>query len=104
MAEVEFEIDGDKQTLVARCPEKSSLPICARKTPGGFLFFEVHVERGQVPQALSGKYSSLLKAKEAIHIYFNKMTPTKAVKRDAFSKDFEERKRNNGTKSSAKSS
>lgn len=104
MVEVEFDIDRDRQTLTARCPEKSSTAIHVKKTPGGYLFFEVHVEKGKVPQVLSGKYSSLLKAKEAIHKYFNTLTPTKAVKREAFGKDFEERKKNNGTKSTAKSS
>lgn len=104
MVEVDFQIDYETRTMVARCSERSKTALTVHKSPGGFAFFEVHVEKGKVPKALSGKFTSFDKTKIAISKYFNEMAPTKAVHRDAYVKDFEERKKNNGTKSSAKSS
>jgi hypothetical protein len=104
MVDVEFEIDYNNKTLKAVCPEKLSTPIHVRKSPDGFIFFEVHVEKGKVPGDLSGKYTSLDNAKKAIQEYLNKITPSKAVRREAFGKDYEERKKRNATESNAKSS
>lgn len=104
MVDIEFDIDYDKKTLKATCPTKLSTPIHVRKSPGGYIFFEVHVEKGKVPRDLSGKYTSLDKAKRAIQDYLNKATPSKAVRREAFGKDYEERKKRNATESNAKSS
>lgn len=104
MVDVEFNIDYDKKTLTAICLDKLSTPIHVKKSPGGYKFFEVHVEKGKVPKELSGKYSSLDKAKRAIEIYLNKITPSKAVRREAFGKDYEERKKRNATESNAKGS
>jgi hypothetical protein len=104
MVDVEFIVNNDKQILTARCPEKSTTAIHVKKTPGGYKFFEIHVEKGVVPKELSGKYTSILRAKDAIQRYFNTLSPTKAVKREAFGKDFEERKKRNATESNSKGS
>jgi hypothetical protein len=50
------------------------------------------MEKGQVPEALSGKYSSMLKAKEAVATYLNNKEETKAARRENFAKEREERK------------
>ena len=104
MVDVDFEIDYDNKTLKATCTEKLSTPIHVRKSPDGFIFFEVHVEKGKVPGDLSGKYTSLDNAKKAIQVYLNNITPSKAVRREAFGKDYEERKKRNATESNAKNS
>lgn len=104
MVDVEFIVNNDKQILTARCSEKSTTAIHVKKTPGGYKFFEIHVEKGVVPKELSGKYTSILRAKDAIQRYFNTLSPTKAVKREAFGKDFEERKKRNATESNSKGS
>jgi len=104
MVSVEFDINYDNKTLKAVCPEKLSTPIHVRKSPDGFIFFEVHVEKGKVPGDLSGKYTSLDNAKKAIQVYLNNITPSKAVRREAFGKDYEERKKRNATESNAKGS
>ena len=104
MVDVEFEIDYDNKTLKATCPEKLSTPIHVKKSPDGFIFFEVHVEKGKVPGDLSGKYTSLDNAKKAIQVYLNNITPSKAVRREAFGKDYEERKKRNATEPQSKSS
>ena len=69
-----------------------------------FIFFEVHVEKGKVPGDLSGKYTSLDSAKKAIQVYLNGITPSKTVRREAFGKDYEERKKRNATESNTKGS
>jgi len=104
MVSVEFDINYDNKTLKAVCPEKLSTPIHVRKSPDGFIFFEVHVEKGKVPGDLSGKYTSLDNAKKAIQDYLNKITPSKAVRREAFGKDYEERKKRNATEPQSKTS
>ena len=58
----------------------------------------------KVPGDLSGKYTSLDNAKKAIQVYLNNITPSKAVRREAFGKDYEERKKRNATESNAEGS
>ena len=104
MVDVEFDIDYANRTLTARCPEKLSTTIHVKKCVGGYIFFEVHLEKGKVPKELSGKYTSLDKAKVAIEKYLNTIKPSKAVRREAFGKDYEERKKQNATESNSESS
>jgi len=104
MVDVNFDINYDSKTLRATCPEKLTTPIHVRKSLDGFIFFEVHVEKGKVPGDLSGKYTSLDSAKKAIQVYLNGITPSKTVRREAFGKDYEERKKRNATESNTKGS
>jgi|TARA_R100001460_G_scaffold64348_1_gene104614 hypothetical protein len=104
MVDVNFDINYDSKTLKATCPEKLTTPIHVRKSLDGFIFFEVHVEKGKVPGDLSGKYTSLDSAKKAIQVYLNGITPSKTVRREAFGKDYEERKKRNATESNTKGS
>jgi len=104
MVDVNFDINYDSKTLKATCPEKLTTPIHVRKSIDGFIFFEVHVEKGKVPGELSGKYTSLDSAKKAIQVYLNGITPSKTVRREAFGKDYEERKKRNATESNTKGS
>lgn len=89
---VEFEENPMEQTCVCRCPSKMLSPLTIRKDRSGYIFFEVVVEKGSVPRELSGKYSSMLKAKEAVSHYFRNMDETAAVRRENFAKEREERK------------
>jgi len=104
MVDVNFDINYDSKTLKATCPEKLTTTIHVRKSLDGFIFFEVHVEKGKVPGDLSGKYTSLDSAKKAIQVYLNGITPSKTVRREAFGKDYEERKKRNATESNTKGS
>ena len=104
MVDVNFDINYDSKTLKATCPEKLTTPIHVRKSLDGFIFFEVHVEKGKVPGDLSGKYTSLDSAKKAIQVYLNGITPSKTVRREACGKDYEERKKRNATESNTKGS
>ena len=70
MVDVEFIVNNDKQILTARCPEKSTTAIHVKKTPGGYKFFEIHVEKGVVPKELSGLYTSPTKAKHRLDDYY----------------------------------
>ena len=88
---VEFIEDTVKQTCVVKS-DKMVSDIHIVKDRSGFIFFEVLVEKGQVPEALSGKYSSMLKAKEAVATYLNNKEETKAARRENFAKEREERK------------
>lgn len=89
---VEFDEDPSAQVCVCRCPEKSVSAITIRKDRSGYIFFEVVVDRGPTPSALSGKFSSMISAKDAVRRYFNGMSETVAARRENFAKDREERK------------
>ena len=50
------------------------------------------------------KWADKDSAKKAIQVYLNGITPSKTVRREAFGKDYEERKKRNATKPEPKSS
>lgn len=88
---VEFIEDTVNQRCVVKS-DKMVKDIIIQKDRSGFIFFEVKFEAGQVPQELSGKYSSMLRAKEAVASYLNNMKETLAARRENFAKEREERK------------
>lgn len=88
---VEFIEDTVNQRCIVKS-EKMVSNIIIQKDRSGFIFFEVKFETGVVPQELSGKYSSMLKAKEAVALYINNSKETLAARRENFAKEREERK------------
>lgn len=56
------------------------------------MFFSVRVTVGQVPKELSGKYSTLEKAIEAVNDYVRTAKETFAVKSDRLHEDRQQRK------------
>lgn len=87
----EFIEDPAKQTCVVKS-DKMVTDIRIQKDRSGYIFFEVTLEKGQVPEALSGKYSSMAKAKAAVAHYLDNKEETKAARRENFAKEREERK------------
>jgi len=94
---VEFIEDTVNQTCACRS-DKLVTDILIEKANDGFVFFEFRVTKGSVPKELSGKYSSINKAKEAVTVYLNQKSESVAVKRAYFSKSLEERKELNASK------
>ena len=77
--------------------------IYIKKSVGGNIFFEITLEKGTTPKELSGKYSSIRKAQEAIEFYLKNKKETKATRTEYFNKQREERKKvTNGSKSKSK--
>lgn len=89
---VEFEEYPDKQICICRCPEKMVQAMTIRKDRSGFIFFEVVLEQGPTPAELSGKYSSIPKAKQAVEHYLRNKKESIAARRENFAKEREERK------------
>lgn len=100
---VEFIEDTVNQTCICRS-DKLVTDILIEKANDGFIFFEFRVTKGSVPKELSGKYSSINKAKEAVTAYLNKKNDTVAAKNVYFAKSLEERKKINASKHQWKSS
>ena len=50
-------------------PEKRAATFKVTKEPGGFIFFKVSCDKGAIPSALSGRYTSIEKALLAIYKY-----------------------------------
>jgi hypothetical protein len=82
----------DKQ-LCHITSEKMSAKITIKKASDGFIFFDVKFDRGAVPNELSGKYSSMAKAKEAVLSFLNNRKETESARRENFAKEREERKK-----------
>lgn len=94
---VEFIEDTVNQTCACRS-DKLVTDILIEKANDGFVFFEFKVTKGSVPKELSGKYSSINKAKEAVTAYLNQKSESVAAKRAYFAKSLEERKELNASK------
>jgi hypothetical protein len=73
--------------------EKMTTKITIKKSSDGFIFFDVKFDKGPVPYELSGKYSSMPKAKEAVLSYLNNRKETESARRENFAKEREERKK-----------
>lgn len=89
---VEYEEHHDKQICICRCPEKMVSEFIIKKDKSGFIFFEITISAGAMPAELSGKYSSISKAKEAVEFYLRNKKETDAARRENFAKEREERK------------
>ena len=94
---VEFIEDTVNQTCICKS-DKLVTDILIEKSNDGFVFFEFRVTKGSVPKELSGKYSSINKAKEAVTAYLNQKSESVAAKRAYFAKSLEERKELNASK------
>ena len=100
---VHFEEDTANQRCVCKS-DKLVTDIIIEKSIGGFKFFEIKVTKGSVPQALTGKFTSIRTAKNAVENYLRKKDDTPAARREYFAKAREERNKENATKSKAKGS
>lgn len=100
---VHFEEDTANQRCVCKS-DKLVTDIIIEKSIGGFKFFEIKVTKGSVPQALTGKFTSIRTAKNAVEDYLRKKDDTPAARREYFAKAREERNKENATKSKAKGS
>jgi len=89
---IEYEEYPDKQICICRCPEKMVTALTIRKDSSGFIFFEIVPDIGPTPAELSGKYSSIPKAKEAVEFYLRNKKETEAARRENFAREREERK------------
>ena len=89
---IEFIEDTAKQRCVCKT-SKLNTDIIIQKSNDGFIFFEIKFTKGSPPAELSGHYSSILKAKEAVEHYLNNRKETPTVRRDNFSKARQERKK-----------
>jgi hypothetical protein len=89
---VEYEYYPDKQICICRCPEKMVQSLTIKKDPSGYIFFDIVPDQGPTPSELSGKYSSIPKAKEAVEFYLRNKKETIAARRENFAKEREERK------------
>lgn len=94
---VEFIEDTVNQTCTCKS-DKLVTDILIEKSNDGFVFFEFKVTKGSVPKELSGKYSSMSRAKEAVTAYLNRKSESEAAKRAYFAKSLEERKELNASK------
>lgn len=89
---VEFIEDTANQHCICKT-DKLKCNIIIEKEIGGFRFFIIKVDAGQVPKELSGRYSSMPEAKKAVGNYLRNKKESKTVRRDNFAKKFDERKK-----------
>jgi hypothetical protein len=87
---VDVDINYDKKTAEIACPTKSQAKFKVNTAPGGYIFYEVSISKGKVPEALAGRWSGLDVAVKAVTKYFEQMVPTKMTKVKANQKRAEE--------------
>jgi hypothetical protein len=89
---VDVDINYDLKKAEIKCPKKTNAVYTVTTAPGGFIFYEVHTNAKAVPKPLSGRYTSLDGAVEAVTKYIESRPMTPAVERDYKAAKREERK------------
>lgn len=64
------------------CPEKTKATYSIVKSKDGFMFLEIVVDSGTLPQELEGKFSREIEAEKKIITYLRNRKPTPIVRRD----------------------
>lgn len=62
--------------------EKFNHKFIVRPAPGGFILYEVAVTKGNIPNELSGYYTSMKHGVQAVKKYIEDSKPSKTVQRD----------------------
>lgn len=62
--------------------DKANAEYYIKKTNNGFVFYQISVNGGQIPESLSGMYTRMSTAKEHLLKYLDKMPKTKTKQRD----------------------
>ncbi len=100
---IEFIEDTPNQKCVCKT-DKLNTDIIIQKSNNGFVFFEIKFTKGSPPAELSGNYTNILKAKQAVEKYVRNRKETPTVRRDNFSKARQERKKQDGAEIKSKGS
>ena len=78
---IEFIEDTVNQTCSCKS-DKLVTSITIQKSNDGFVFFEIKTGRGPLPNVLSGKYSTMRTAQEAVRHYLENKRESQAVKNE----------------------
>ena len=100
---IEFIQDTPNQKCVCKT-DKLNTDIIIQKSNNGFVFFEIKFTKGSPPAELSGNYTNILKAKQAVEKYVRNRKETPTVRRDNFSKARQERKKQDDAEIKSKGS
>ena len=93
---VDLDYELKKGTIAHKTKTKTKYKIDV--APGGFIFYQITQEQGNVTSELSGKWSSMDKAAMAIGNYLEKAKMTQGAKNAYFSKEREKSKINGASK------
>ena len=89
---VTFVDNWEEKTFIGTSEKRKSKYVIY-KAPNGFSFFQVKLDKaGITPEELSGNYTTVAKAKEAILAYDNGIKETQAAKNEYFQEQRELRK------------
>lgn len=90
--DVEVSIDTVNQTASVKSSKYLS-EFKVSKAPGGYIFFKIEFAGGApIPKELSGVYSSVNKAVEAIQTFLLSAKETQSAKNERLDKERKERK------------
>lgn len=91
---LEFIEDAPNQSCICKS-DKMSSDILIKKSLGGYCFFHIEFEKGNVPNELKGKFLSIRDAQKAVELYLRNKKETVSARRENFAKAREERKLKN---------
>tara|TARA_R100001460_G_scaffold4206_2_gene12131 strand:+ start:8065 stop:8397 length:333 start_codon:yes stop_codon:yes gene_type:complete len=100
---VEFIEDTVNQRCVCKT-DKLVTDIIIQKSNDGFIFFEIKFEKGNLPEDLKGKYSSIPAAKKAVENYLKTKNMSRSARRNYFTEAREQRKKKDAAKNKSEGS
>lgn len=74
-------------------PDKILMNYKVTKSNDGYCFFEVRVEKGNVPKELTSRFTSLRDAEKAVVSYVSKLPRSYTMKREKIKQAVEEQKK-----------
>ncbi len=80
---VNFEEDLESLTITATS-DKMVKKLFIKRSDDSYAFYKIYTEIGQAPDALSGRFTSTEKAKEAILLWDRTKKETQAVKNNFY--------------------
>lgn len=89
---VEFFHDTDNQRCECKT-DKLTTTVHIEKELGGYRFFVIRFEKGNVPAELSGRYLSIFDAQKAVEKYLRNKKQSISARRKSFGEDYEKRKK-----------
>ena len=89
---VEFFHDTENQRCECKT-DKLTTKVHIEKELGGYRFFVIRFEKGNVPAELDGRYSSMSQAQKAVEKYLRNKKQSVSARRKSFGEDFEKRKK-----------
>jgi hypothetical protein len=91
MDEGKFNLSDDGRSATFEWMEKTNGKFTIKKDGTGFIFYEIMIDAGKLPETLKGRFSSIDSAMRKLREHLRQSKPTPAARRDAVGREVQER-------------